>query len=119
MPDSAAALEAIKILLESDAPVKKLWENVNYLRNGFKKLGFDIGHSESPIIPVMLGDEEVAKEFSNKLFEEDVFATPIIFPMVAKGKARIRVIPSASHTRQDLEKGLKAFEKIAKELKII
>ncbi len=119
MPDAAAALEAIKILFESDAPVKKLWENVNYLKDGFKKLGFDIGHSESPIIPVMLGEEEVAKQFSNKLFEEDVFATPIIFPMVAKGKARIRVIPSASHTREDLEKGLKAFEKIAKELKVI
>ena len=73
MPDSAAALEAIKILLESDEPVKKLWENVDYLRSGFKKLGFDIGHSQSPIIPVMLGDEEIAKEFSNKLFEEDVF----------------------------------------------
>jgi glycine C-acetyltransferase len=119
MPDSAAALEAIKILLESDEPVKKLWENVDYLRSGFKKLGFDIGHSQSPIIPVMLGDEEIAKEFSNKLFEEDVFATPIIFPMVAKGKARIRVIPSASHSKADLGKGLKAFEKVAKELSII
>jgi glycine C-acetyltransferase len=119
IPDSAASLEGIKILLESDKPVKKLWENVNYLRVGFKKLGFDIGHSESPIIPVMLGDEEIAKQFSAKLFEENVFATPIIFPMVAKGKARIRVIPSASHSREDLNKGLKAFEKIAKELKII
>jgi glycine C-acetyltransferase len=119
IPDSAASLEGIKILLESDKPVKKLWENVNYLRAGFKKLGFDIGRSESPIIPVMLGNEEVAKEFSNKLFEEDVFATPILFPMVAKGKARIRVIPSASHSKEDLEKGLKAFEKVAKELKVI
>jgi glycine C-acetyltransferase len=119
MPDSAAALEAIKILLESDEPVKKLWENVDYLRAGFKKLGFDIGHSESPIIPVMLGDEDLAKTFSAKLFEEDVFATPIIFPMVAKGKARIRVIPSASHSREDLDKGLKAFEKVAKDLKIL
>ncbi len=119
MPDSAAALEAIKILLESDKPVKKLWENVDYLRTGFKQLGFDIGHSESPIIPVMLGEEEVAKTFSAKLFEEDVFATPIVFPMVAKGKARIRVIPSASHSKEDLDKGLKAFEKVAKELKVL
>lgn len=119
IPDTAASLEAIKILLESDAPVKKLWENVEYLRLEFKKLGFDTGNSQSPITPVMLGDEEVAKTFSSKLFEKDVFATPIVFPMVPKGKARIRVIPSASHSKEDLDKGIKAFEKIAKELGII
>ena len=119
IPDTAASLEAIKILLESDAPVKKLWENVEYLKSEFKKLGFDTGHSESPITPVMIGDEEKAKEFSVKLFAEDVFATPIVFPMVPKGKARIRVIPSASHSKEDLDKGIKAFEKIGKELKII
>ena len=119
IPDTAASLEAIKILLESDAPVKKLWENVAYLKQEFKKLGFDTGHSESPITPVMIGDEEKAKEFSKKLFEENVFATPIIFPMVAKGKARIRVIPSASHSKEDLDLGIKAFEKIGKEMQII
>ena len=119
IPDSAASLEGIKILLESDKPVKKLWENVNYLRSEFKKLGFDTGHSESPIIPVMLGDEEVAKQFSAKLFEENVFATPIIFPMVAKGKARIRVIPSAAHSKEDLDLGIQAFAKVAKELKVL
>lgn len=116
IPDTAAALEAVTILQESDEVVKKLWDNVNYLRAAFKELGFDIGNSETPIIPVMLGDEEIAKEFSAKLFEEDVFATPIVFPMVAKGKARIRVIPSASHSKKDLDFGIKAFEKIAKEL---
>jgi glycine C-acetyltransferase len=119
IPDTAAALKAINILLESDAPVKKLWENVEYLKSEFKKLGFDTGHSETPITPVMIGDEEKAKEFSSKLFEENVFATPIVFPMVAKGAARIRVIPSASHSKEDLDKGIKAFEKIGKELKII
>jgi len=119
IPDSAAALEAIKILQESDAPVKKLWENVEYLRSSFQKLGFDIGHSESPITPVMLGDEEIAKQFSTKLYELDVFATPIVFPMVAKGKARIRVIPSASHSRDDIDKGIAAFEKIGKDLGVI
>lgn len=119
IPDTAAALAAVNILLESDAPVKKLWENVNYLKSEFKKLGFDTGHSETPITPIMIGDEEKAKEFSNKLFEENVFATPIVFPMVSKGAARIRVIPSASHSKEDLDKGIKAFEKIGKELKII
>ena len=119
IPDTAAALEAVEILLESDAPVKKLWENVQYLKTEFKKLGFDTGNSETPITPVMIGDEEKAKEFSRLLFEENVFATPIVFPMVAKGLARIRVIPSASHSKEDLDKGIKAFEKIGKELKII
>lgn len=119
MPDTAAALEAIKILLESDAPVKKLWENVEYIKEGFEKLGFDTGNSETPIIPVMLGDEETAKRFSAKLYEEDIFATPIVFPMVAKGKARIRVIPSAGHTKEDLDKALAGFEKIGKELGVI
>jgi len=119
IPDTAAALAAVNILLESDEPVKKLWENVGYLKSEFKKLGFDTGHSETPITPVMIGDEEKAKEFSIKLFEENVFATPIVFPMVAKGTARIRVIPSASHSKEDLDKGIKAFEKIGKELSII
>lgn len=119
IPDTAAALEAVNILLESDAPVVKLWENVKYLQQEFKKLGFDTGNSQTPIIPVMLGEEETAKEFSSKLFELDVFATPIVFPMVAKGKARIRVIPSAAHSREDLDKGLLAFEKVGKELKVV
>lgn len=116
IPDTAAALEAVTILQESDAVVKKLWDNVNYLRTEFKKLGFDIGNSQTPIIPVMLGDEETAKKFSTRLFEEDIFATPIIFPMVAKGKARIRVIPSAAHSKEDMDFGISKFKKVAKEL---
>lgn len=119
IPDTAASLEGIRILMESDLNVKKLWENVEYLKSKFKELGFDTGVTESAILPVMIGDEDKAKEFSKKLFEEDVFATPIVFPMVAKGKARIRVIPSASHSREDLDKGLLAFEKVGKELQII
>jgi glycine C-acetyltransferase len=119
VPDTAAALEAMKILLESDEPVKKLWDNVNYIKEKFNAIGFDTGKSETPIIPVMIGDEEKAKEFSIKLFDENVFATPIVFPMVAKGKARIRVIPSAAHSREDLDKGIAAFEKIGKELGVI
>lgn len=119
IPDTASSLEAVKILLESDEPVKKLWENVNYIKDRFVSLGFDTGKSETPITPVMIGDEDKAKEFSLKLFEENVFATPIIFPMVAKGKARIRVIPSAAHSTEDLNKGIAAFEKIGKELGVI
>jgi glycine C-acetyltransferase len=119
IPDTAAALEAVKILQESDAVVSKLWENTEYLLAELKKAGFDTGHSQTPITPVMLGDEEKAKEFSAKLFEHDVFATPIIFPMVPKGTARIRVIPSAAHSREDLDRGINAFVTVGKELGVL
>lgn len=117
--DTAASLEAIRILQASDDLVKKLWENVNYLKSEFARIGFDTGHSKSPITPVMIRDEEKAREFSVKLYELDVFATPIVFPMVPKGTARIRVIPSAVHSKEDLDKGIKAFEKVAKELGLL
>lgn len=119
IPDTAALLEAVKILEASDELVIKLWDNAKYIKEKFSELGFDTGESVTPITPVMIGDEEKAKEFSLKLFELDVFATPIIFPMVAKGKARIRVIPSAAHNKEDLDKGIAAFEKVGKELGII
>jgi len=119
IPDTAALLEGVKILEESDELVQKLWNNAKYLKEEFKKLGFDTGNSETPIIPVMLPDEELARNFSTRLFEENVFATPIVFPMVPRGKARIRVIPSASHSRKDLDFGIAAFEKVAKELKVL
>jgi glycine C-acetyltransferase len=116
IPDTAALLEAVTMLGESEHRVQKLWHNVHYLRKGFTELGFDIGHSETPIIPVMLGDEAKAKAFSTRLFEEGVFASPIVFPMVAKGKARVRVIVSASFSQADCEKGLAAFKKVKSEL---
>lgn len=119
IPDTAAALEAVRILQESDELVTKLWDNTKYLRSELEKAGFDTGNSQTPITPVMLGDEKIAKEFSSKLFADDVFATPIIFPMVAKGKARIRVIPSAGHSREDIDKGIKAFIKVGKALRVL
>jgi len=112
IPDTAALIEAVDMLAESERLVQKLWSNVDYLRAGFTDLGFDIGHSETPIIPVMIGDEELAKAFSAKLFEEGVFASPIVFPMVAKGKARVRVIVSASFSKDDCDAGLAAFRKV-------
>ena len=96
--------------------VEKLWGNVDYLRKGFTDLGFDIGHSETPIIPVMLGDEDKARAFSAKLFEEGVFASAICYPMVSKGTARVRVIVSASFSRDDCDAGLAAFQKVSAEL---
>ena len=119
VPDTAALLESVKILSSSSALVKKLWRNAEYLKKNFTKLGFDIGHSETPIIPIMIGDETLAKTFSAKLFKKGVFATPILFPMVAKGKARIRVMPSAAHTEADLDFGLKQFAAIGKKLGLI
>lgn len=118
IPDTAAVLEGVKILEQSDELVRKLWDNTNYLREEFKKLGFDTGNSQTPITPVLMGDEDLARQFSAKLFDLDVFATPIVFPMVPKGKARIRVIPSAAHSKKDLDFGIEAFSKVGKELKV-
>ncbi len=117
--DAAAVAEGVKILSHSSSLVKKLWDNAKYLRSEFKKLGFDTGRTETPITPVMLGDENLAKEFSKKLFEQKVFATPIKFPMVAMGKARIRVMPSAVHTKKDLDFGISAFAKVGKEMGVL
>jgi len=117
--EAGAALEAIKILKENDSAVKKLWDNGNYFKNKLQNLGFDIGYSETPITPVMLYEAPVAKEFSRRLFEEGIFASAIGFPTVPKGKARIRVMISASHSKEDLDFAVQKFEKVGKELKII
>ncbi|MFZ5845592.1 MAG: glycine C-acetyltransferase [Patescibacteria group bacterium] len=117
--DTAAVIAGVKILSRSGARVKKLWDNAKYLRAGFKKLGFDTGRTETPITPVMLGEENLAKDFSKKLFIYGVFATPIKYPMVPLGRARIRVMPSASHSRTDLDYGLSAFAKVGKELGVL
>lgn len=117
--DTAALLQAVKILADSDDLVKKLWENTEYLKKRLSEIGFDTGKSLTPITPVMLGDEDLALQFSTRLMEENVFASAIKFPMVAKGKARIRIIPSASHSREDLDFGIEKIEKVGKELSVI
>lgn len=119
IPDTAALIEGVKILEESDEPVRKLWENTKYLKDKFKSLGFDIGQSETPITPVMLGDEDLTLKMSQRLLEEGIFASSIRFPLVPKGKARIRVIPSASHSKEDLDFAVSVFEKVGRELGII
>lgn len=117
--DTAAALEGVKILQQSDELVKTLWSNTHYLKKEFTRLGFDIGSSQTPITPVMLPDADLARQFSARLFESGIFAIPIVFPMVAQDKARIRVIPSAAHSKKDLDFGIKAFAKIGKQFKVI
>jgi glycine C-acetyltransferase len=117
--DTAACMAAVDYVDKHPELVTKLWENAEYFKAGIKKLGIDTGHTETPIVPVMLGDVKLAKEFSARLFEYGVFAMALGFPTVPHGKARIRVMNTAAHTRQDLDKGLEVFEKVARELGVV
>ncbi len=119
VPDTAACLAAVNILQESTELVDRLWENTRYFKNKMKELGFDIGHSETPITPVMLGEEKLTQRFSKRLFEEGIFGTAIVYPTVPQGKARIRVMISAAHSKKDLDRGLEAFAKVGRELGVI
>ncbi|HMB23503.1 MAG TPA: aminotransferase class I/II-fold pyridoxal phosphate-dependent enzyme, partial [Anaerolineales bacterium] len=118
-PDAAACLAAVDILEESTDLVDKLWDNSRYFKTEMKKLGFDTGVSETPITPVMLGEAPLAQQFSRELFDNGVFAMAIGFPTVPKGKARIRVMISAAHDRDDLGQGLEAFARVGKKLGVI
>ncbi len=118
-PDVAACIAAIDILQQTDEPVKKLWANARYFKENMAALGFDTGVSETPITPVMLGEAKTAWDFSKRLFSEGVFGTAIAFPTVPRGKARIRVMLSAAHCKDDLDFALDKFEKVGKELRVI
>ena len=118
-PDVAACIAAIDVLEESDEYVKRLWKNGEYFKAEMQKNGFDIGSSQTPITPVMLGEAPLAQEMSRDLFENGIFATPIGYPTVPKGKARIRVMISAAHSGQDLDQGLEQFIASGKKLGVI
>lgn len=117
--DAAACLAAVDILEESTELVDRLWDNARYFKTEMKRLGFDTGVSETPITPVMLGDAKLAQDFSRALFDNDVFAMAIRYPTVPQGKARIRVMISAAHAKEDLDKGLEAFAYVGRELQVI
>jgi glycine C-acetyltransferase len=119
VPDVAACLAAIDLLEESDELVRRLWENTDTFKAGVRALGFDTGKSTTPITPILLGEAPLAQAFSRELFAEGVFAMAIGFPTVPRGKARIRVMISAAHTREDLDVGLAAFEAVGRKLKVI
>jgi glycine C-acetyltransferase len=119
VPDVAANIAAVEIMEADDAMVKKLWDNGNYLKSALKGAGFDIGRSETPITPVIIGEAQAAKDFSAKLFENGVFATAIVFPTVPKGTARVRVMVSAAHSKEDLDRGIAAFLKVGKDLGVL
>ena len=119
VPDVAACLASIDLLEASTELVDRLWENTRYFKEKMETLGFNTGTSTTPIIPIMLGEASLAQQFSRRLFEEGVFAMAIGFPTVPRGKARIRVMISASHKQEDLDQGLQRFESVGKELGVI
>jgi glycine C-acetyltransferase len=119
VPDAAACLAAIDLLEDSTQLVDKLWSNAKYFKAEMKTLGFNTGVSETPITPVMLGEAPLAQQFSRELFDSGVFAMALGFPTVPQGKARIRVMISAAHSTDDLDKGLQAFRTVGKKLGVI
>jgi len=117
--DTAALIRVVEILSRDDTLVKKLWENANYIKEQFKKYGFNTGHSQTPITPVIIGDEKTTMDFSKMLFEEGVFAQGIVYPTVPKGTARIRVMVSTIHTKEDIDFGVQKFVDIGRKLGVI
>lgn len=117
--DAAACIKAISILMESSELNERLWENGNYLKNGLRELGFNIGKSETPITPCIIGDEVQTQEFSRRLIDAGVYAKAIVFPTVAKGTGRVRNMPTAAHTKEMLDSAIAIYEKVGKQLGII
>ena len=115
----ASCKASIEVVQEEPQHLQSLWDNTRYFKGGLRKLGFDTGKSETPITPVIVGQSSVARKMSEMLFEAKVFALPIVFPMVARDKSRIRTIMNAGHTRSDLDFALEAFEKAGKTLGVI
>jgi len=116
---AGAQLAAIDVLETEPEHVKKLWDNTDYFKKELSSMGFDTGESDTPITPVIVGESSKAKELSSKLYDEGVFALPIVFPMVARDKARIRTMMNAGLTKEDLDFTLEKFEKLGKTLDII
>jgi glycine C-acetyltransferase len=116
---SAACIEAIDIMSNSTEENERLWENGRYLKEGLKNLGFNIGNSETPITPCILGEEKLTQTFSKRLTEEGVYAKSIVFPTVPRGTGRVRNMPSAAHTKDMLDQVLATYEKVGKELDVI
>jgi glycine C-acetyltransferase len=117
--DVAACIAAVDLLEESTQLVDRLWENTRYFKGEMQKLGFDIGQSETPITPIMLGEASLAFDFSKRLFEEGLFAMALGFPTVPRGKARIRVMLSAMHSQDELDQALGIFRNVGESLDVI
>jgi glycine C-acetyltransferase len=116
---AAAALAAVRLVQEEDGLIERLWKNTRYFKDGLRQQGFDTGSSETPITPVMTGDEILATRLSDRLFEEGVFALGIGFPTVPRGRARVRTIVTSGHTREDLDLAVDAFGRVGRELGLV
>jgi glycine C-acetyltransferase len=116
---AAACIAALDVLLEEPEIMERLWDNTRFFKAGLERLGFDTGLSESPITPVIAGDSAKANRLSDRLFEEGVFAQAIGYPTVARDKARVRTIVTATHTREDLQFALDTFFKVGRELGLV
>ena len=116
---AASALAAVRLVQEQPEIIERLWENTRFFKRGLTQLGFDTGMSETPITPVITGDERLAVDLSDRLFDAGVFALGIAFPTVPRGKARVRTIVTAGHTQQQLTRALGAFEQVGRSLRII
>ncbi|MFX0068873.1 MAG: aminotransferase class I/II-fold pyridoxal phosphate-dependent enzyme [Promethearchaeota archaeon] len=114
-----ACIAALEVIQNEPQWLKRLWDNTNYFKEELNRLGFNTGNSETPITPVILGESDVTNRFSDQLSREGILGTPIVFPMVARDKARIRAIMNAGLTKEDLDFALNAFERIGKALKVI
>ncbi|WP_046226385.1 glycine C-acetyltransferase [Paenibacillus dauci] len=115
----AACSASVDILMNDTALIEKLWENGNDLKKGLSELGYDVGQSETPITPCIIGDEVTTQQFSKRLYEKGVYAKAIVFPTVPKGTGRIRNMPTAAHTKEMLEQVISVYEKVGKEMKLI
>ncbi|HKM39780.1 MAG TPA: glycine C-acetyltransferase [bacterium] len=116
---AGAVIEAIKMLMETTEYTDRLWENANYFKRGLGRLGFDTGHSETPITPVIIGDEAKTMEFSSRLLEKGVFVSGIVFPTVPRGTGRVRCMVAAAHDKEQLDQAVEMFEQVGREMGIL
>jgi glycine C-acetyltransferase len=113
---TAACIEALDVIHDEPERLERLWSNTRTFKEGLHALGFDTGESETPITPVITGDEERTQTFARRLFEEGVFTPAIVYPTVAKGRARVRTIVTAEHSDEDLKEALEVFGRVGAEL---
>jgi glycine C-acetyltransferase len=116
---TAACIAALDVVESEPEHLENLWKNTGYFKKELRSIGFNIGSSETPITPVIVGESSAAQEMSAMLYDEGIFALPIVFPMVARDKARIRTMMNAGHTREDLDVALAGFEKIGRKLNVL
>lgn len=116
---AGAALTSIQLMQDHPELVDKVWENAEYFKNELKKIGYDIGVSQTPITPVILGDETMTQRFSSKLIEQGIYVKPIVFPTVPLGTGRVRNMPTAEHTKEMLDQAIAVYLNVGKEMGII